>query len=202
MKNCVNCGQVNYDNQMNCGRCGVILSHPNLPPNPQGFNQPPMGNQPNYNQPFGSQQQGYNQQIPVMAKKSNVGKIVGIAGGSFVLFALFVGGVVFLAATQTTRWKIQGKWSLDSATMGGISAPLGSAKGTTVEYFENMTVTTTLPNGTTEHGTYKIINEKTISTTDRNNETITQTVSFDGNKMTQVSTKNNVNITIIYYRKK
>ncbi len=202
MKNCANCGQVNQDNQMNCGRCGAVLYQPNFPPYQQGFNQPPP-NQPNFQQPFGNQQQGYNQQMPMMMpKKSGAGKILAIVGVSVVLFALLVGGVVFLAATQTTRWKIQGKWSLDSATMGGISAPLGSAKGTTVEYFENMTVTTTLTNGTTEHGTYKIINEKTISTTDRNNETITQTVSFDGNKMTQVSTKNNVNITIIYYRKK
>lgn len=201
MKNCANCGQVNQDNQMNCGRCGAVLYQPNFPPHQQGFNQPPP-NQPNFQQPFGNQQQGYNQQTPMMPKKSNAGKIIGIVGVSFVLFALLVGGVVFLAITQTTRWKIQGKWRLDSATMGGISAPLGDAKGITVEYFENMTVTTTLPNGTTEHGTYKIVNEKTISTTDRNKETITQTVSFDGNKMTQVSTKNNVNITIIYYKAK
>jgi hypothetical protein len=196
MKNCANCGQVNYENQMNCGRCGAVLNQPNFPPNPQGFNQPYGNRQQGFNQP------NYNPAMPMPAKKSHVGKILAVFGVTVVLFALVGGGVFFLLITQTTRWKIQGKWSLDSATMGGISAPLGDAKGTTVEYFENMTVTTTLPNGTTEHGTYKIINEKTISTTDRSNQTITQTVSFDGNKMTQVSTKNNVNITIIYYRKK
>ena len=210
MKNCVNCGQVNHDNQMNCGRCGAVLNAPNFPPNvqqPMG-NQPnfqqPMGNQPNFQQQFGNQQQqAFNQPMPVMMpKKSHVGKILAIVGGSFILFALLVGGVVFLAITQSTRWKIQETWRLDSGTMGGTSVPLGAAQGTTVKFHENMTFLTTLPNGTTEHGSYRIIDEKTISTTDRTGATITSTISFDRSKMTMVSTKNNVNVTLIYYKSK
>ena len=178
------------------------MNSPNVPPNQQGFNQP-IGNQPNFQQPFGNQQPNFNQPMPaMMPKKSGAGKIIGIVGGAFILFALIVGGVVFLAITQTTRWKIQQKWSLDSATMGAVSVPLGDAKGTTVKFYEDMSFLTTLPNGTTEHGTYKIIDEKTISTTDRTNQTITSTISFDANKMTQVSTKNNVNVTLIYYKTK
>lgn len=204
MKNCVNCGQVNYDNQMNCGRCGAVLNQPNFPPNPQNFNQP-MGNQPNFQQPFNNQQQqqSFNQPMPaMMPKKGSLGKILAIFGGSFILFALLVGGVVFLAITQTTRWKIQETWSLDSGTMGGTSVPLGAAQGTKVKFYEDMSVVTTLTNGTTEHGTYKIIDEKTVSTTDRTGATITSTVSFDRNKMTMVSTKNNVNITLVYSKSK
>lgn len=199
MKNCANCGQVNYDNQMNCGRCGAVLNQPNFPPNPQGFNQP------NVQQPFVNQQQQqqpFNQPMPVMVKKGGAGKILAIVGGSFLLFALIVGGVVFLAVTQTTRWKIQQTWRLDTATMGGTSMPLGAAQGTTVKFYEDMSFLTTLPNGTTEYGTYKIINEKNISTTDRTGATLNSTISFDGNKMTMVSTKNNVNITLIYSKTK
>ena len=181
MKNCANCGQVNHDTQMQCGRCGAFLNAPNFAPNPQqGFNQ------------F-----GYNP--PPIKKKSPIAKILLLTGGGFVLMCLVIAGVMMLMITRTTRWKIQETWRLDSATMNGVSAPLGAAQGTTVKFNENMSFVSTLPNGTSENGTYRIINEQSISTTDRSNTTMTYNITFDGDKLTMVSsTRNNMNISLTY----
>lgn len=59
MKNCVNCGQVNYEHQTNCGRCGVVL------------------NQPNFNQP-----------MPAMMPQKSGGDINAIKSKVFLIFGI------------------------------------------------------------------------------------------------------------------
>lgn len=208
MKNCINCGQGNYDNQMNCGRCGAVLSQPNFPPNQPMGNQPnfnqPMGSQPNFQQSFGNQpqqqQQAFNQPMPVMMpKKSSVGKIVGIVGGSVVALGLIGGLLIFLLVTQTLQWKITGKWRIDSLTMAGKTLPMPSGKESTGTFNWDQTYTIDTPDGKTERGTYRVVNETTVSMTGgAKNETANFTTTTNGKTMTMTTTKENVTVSMNY----
>ncbi|CAN5286870.1 hypothetical protein BH10ACI1_BH10ACI1_24160 [soil metagenome] len=200
MKNCANCGQGNYDNQMNCGRCGAVLNQPNFQPNQQqGFNQP-IGNQPNFQQPFGNQQPNSNQPMPVMMpKKSSVGKIVGIVGGSVVALGLIGGLLIFLLVTQTLQWKITGKWRIDSVTISGKTLPMPSGKESTGTFNWDQTYTIDTFDGKTERGTYRVVNETTVSMTNNaNNETANYTVTMSGKTMTMTATKQNITVSMGY----
>lgn len=194
MRNCVNCGQVNHDNQMNCGRCGAVLNVPNF--------QQPMSNQPNFQQQFGNQQQqqAFNQPMPVMMpKKSNIGKIVGIVGGSVVVLGLIGGLLIFLLVTQTLQWKITGKWRLDNLTIAGKTLPMPSGKESKGTFNWDQTYTIENPDGKTERGTYRIVNETTIAMTGgAKNETANFTVTMDGKTMTMATTKENVSVSMKY----
>ncbi len=197
MKNCVNCGQVNHDNQMNCGRCGAVLNAPNFPSN---FQQP-MGNQPNFQQQFGNQQQqAFNQPMPVMMpKKSHVGKIVGIVGGSVVVLGLIGGLLIFLLVTQTLQWKITGKWRIDSLTIAGKNLPMPSGKESTGTFNWDQTYTIDTPDGKTERGTYRVVNETTVSMTNNaNNESANFNVAMSGKTMSMTTTKQNVTVSMNY----
>lgn len=196
MKNCVNCGQGNYDNQMNCGRCGAVLNAPNQPNLQQ-----PIGNQPNFQPPFGNQQQqqAFNQPMPVMVKKSGAGKILGIVGGSIVAVGLIGGLVLFLLVTQTLQWKITGKWRVDNVTIAGKTLPMPSGKATTGTFNWDQTYTIDTPDGKTERGTYRVVNETTVSMTGgAKNESANFTVTTDGKTMTMTTTKENVTVSMSY----
>jgi hypothetical protein len=194
MKNCANCGQGNYDNQMNCGRCGAVLTAPNQP----------MGNQPNFNQPMGNQQQqqqqAFNQPMPVMMpKKSSMGKILGIVGGSILAVGLIGGLLIFLLVTQTLQWKITGKWRVNNVTVAGKTLPMPSGKEPTGIFNWDQTYTIDTADGKTERGTYRVINETTVSMTNSaNNESANFTVTTDGKTMTMTTTKQNITVSMSY----